>query len=223
MSSPLRVVLFALLLIAPVLYAQSDSGFVRLVSGERRWGHVEWNRPIIGSSSLSVDDSIEIPIDSVARFQNSDGFFGRVAGTSATIVLRTSHGRLDCFKELAGTWHPGTPPPPLLPQSVVFPVDYFSKNDGDILDAGYGNLSLALADSPVSMAHLARYRTMNFIQWGLLGTGFSLVVLGFAESEPGTSETEIIVTGAVLGLAAWIPYFLKKGELEEAIEEYNRE
>ncbi|MBI5474398.1 MAG: helix-turn-helix transcriptional regulator [Ignavibacteriae bacterium] len=175
-------------IICSTLTAQTDSSYILLSSGGRIAGKVDMHQTFLRTPYLTLNDSIKYTLENVQAFQNSEGYFGKVAGTKTSMVLRMSQGKLDLYRATQSSWTAGHSYSFSTPggmQTVSTPgsfntstAEYFSKNGGDILDADYGNLKVALADNPASMRHLNTYRTLNYVQWGLAGGGVALIAGG---------------------------------------------
>jgi len=102
---------------------------------------------------------------------------------------------------------------------------YFSKDKINLIPIEYDNLVKNLNDNIKSMQHLQNYKTLKYVQIGIAGIGLGIVVAGLLkfDKEDGltSSAKSTIFTGAIIMNLAWIPSFMKSGEISKAIDEYN--
>jgi hypothetical protein len=180
-----------------------------------------------------MNDLKEYSIDNIMLYQNEDGYFRKIDSTYDYFVERIIEGKIDLYREALTFYSPGhvmSAPGPGGMQMTTFgggysssiEFDYFSKDDGDILEASYSNLLEALADNNESINHLKTYNTLRYIQWGLIGSGITLLVAGLATSTKEKPNFGLMAVGGVVGLSSWIPHLIGKDEYNEAIEVYNR-
>jgi hypothetical protein len=207
------------------------NSFIKLKSGETISGKVEYEKPFLGSPYILLDDSIEYQLDKVQLYQNDDGYFCRVNNRTNDFAERIMKGKITLYRESITYFSPG--------QSMSFQTpggthsfytagsfssmdfDYFSKGDGDIVEASYSNLYSALSDNEISLRHLKTFNTLNYVQWGLIGGGIALLLTGVATSSKDKPNFGLMIVGGVLGLSSWIPHFIAKSEYKKAIEVYN--
>jgi len=75
------------------------------------------------------------------------------------------------------------------------------------------------------MKSLAEYKTLSFIEWGMIlgGAGLILGGIGQIDQEDGISPDGriLLVSGGMLAACSQIPGLIKSDKIEDAIEEYN--
>lgn len=212
--------------------AQTDSSFIVLQSGEVVTGKVEYKSPFLGTPFLLMNDSTGYQLEQVQSYQNEKGYFCRVDKDKGRFVRRVIRGNIDLYRETATFFFPGSSmsySTPAGTQYIITPgghsttdFDYFSKGDGEILEASYDNLLSALSDKEESVDHLKTYHTLKYVSYGLIGGGLGLLVAGLATSSKDNLNTGLVVTGVVVAVSSWIPYLIGGSEYEKAISTYNR-
>jgi len=213
------------------LNGQSEGSHIQLSSGEKISGKVELKHPVFSTTYLMFNDTIKYSLNKIKSFQNGEGYFGRVADSETKIVKRTVEGRIDLFEETKSSWSGGNQISYNTPRGTqtfstpnvfnTYTLSYFSKNGGDILDADYSNLKEALADNAESMRHLSIYQTLNYVQYGLVGSGLAIMIGGVATIKKERMNEGIITTGAIVAVLGWIPHLIKGTELQKAVNIYN--
>ena len=217
----------------PFTNAQEYKSYIKLRNGQTIFGKVEYKSPFLGTPYILMDDSKEYSFDDILLYQNEEGYFRRVDSTDNYFAERIVEGKIDLYKKTFDFYSPGyvmsTPGPGGMSISTFgggysysIEFDYFSKNNGDLLEASYGNLLEALADNNESISHLKTYNTLRYVTYGLIGSGVALLIAGLATSTKEKPNFGLMIVGGVVGLSSWIPHLIGKDEYNQAIEVYNR-
>jgi hypothetical protein len=224
--------IFIVLLYSTISFAQNKQ-FVELKDGTIIEGNVERVQKIFQKGKLIVNDSTEILLQNVYRFQSSDGYFIRMnQGFGDTWAERIIHGNIDLYTRTVKSYNGGTWMPTGAPGGGSFyvgggssssQVEYFSKNDGPLMKANAFNLKKHLNDNPISMEYLKKRDGLTAVQW--IGAIAGIAIAGITISNQ-LDKDELDVTGPVIGMgifagSVWIPYFEKRNLVQKAINEYN--
>ncbi|MFH1197635.1 MAG: hypothetical protein V1720_18190 [bacterium] len=232
-----KLLFIALFFAAPNLFPQMvEKSYVILTTGEKLFGKVEYTNPLLGEKGVMLNDTTKIPLSKVKFFENADGYFGVVRSNfSFNVVRRIKVGKINLFNETSSYYAPpafhtvSTPGGSFTVSSGGGGVnfmssDYFNKGDGDIKAVSYANLKKELADNPVSIEYLESYNLCNIISWGLVITGLGLTIGTMASASKEEPPSGAMLTiGIGTAISAWIPYLMKGGNMQKAIETYNAE
>ncbi len=223
--------IFIVLLFSTISFAQNNQ-FVELKDGTIIEGNVEREEKIFQKGKLIVNDTTEILLQNVYRFQSSDGYFIRMSqGYGDTWAERIIEGNIDLFTRTVsysgGTWMPTGAPGGgsfyVGGGSSSSQVEFFSKNDGPLMRANAFNLKKHLNDNPISMEYLEKRDGLTAVQW--IGAIAGIAIAGVTLSNQADKD-ELDVTGPLVGVgvfagSVWIPYFEKRNLVQKAIIEYN--
>ena len=214
MKSTIILFLFVLIFSSSDMLAQTDTNFVLLENGEKVYGNYQFFRPSDRPAFFMFGDSLNIPLSKVNAYQINNDYFARYReGMVSKFLYRTITGKIDLFEE--NLYIPGRN------VAIKYTYEYFSKDNGNIIEANYENLSKALADNMESLGHLKKYNTLGYVQWGMVGAGAAIIVTGFATSGKGKSNMGMLIGGAVVAALSYIPYLIREPELRNAINCYN--
>ena len=157
--------IFIVLLFSTISFAQNNQ-FVELKDGTIIEGNVERVKKIFQKGKLIVNDTTEILLQNVYRFQSYEGYFIRMSqGYGDTWAERIIEGNIDLFTRTVTSYSGGTWMPVSAPGGGSFyvgggfsssQVEYFSKNDGPLMKANAFNLKKHLNDNPISMEYLKK-------------------------------------------------------------------
>ena len=210
-----------------------EADFVELKDGTILQGSVERKEKIFKKGRLILNDSTEILLENVYRFQSSDGYFIRMSqGYGDTWAERIIKGNIDLFTRTVQSYNGGTWVSTGAPGggSMYIPgggassqVQYFSKNDGPVMKANAINLKKNLNDNPISMEYLKKRDGLTAVQ--VIGAIAGIAIAGITIANQ-TDKEDLDVTGPVIGVgiaagSIWIPYFEKQNLVQKAIDEYN--
>ncbi len=224
--------IFIVLLYSTISFAQ-DNQFVELKDGTIIEGNVERVEKIFQRGKLIVNDTTEILLKNVHRFQSYDGYFIRMnRGYGDTWAERIIKGNIDLYTRTVTSYSGGTWMPTGAPGGGSFyvgggfsssQVEYFSKNDGLLMKANAYNLKKHLNDNPISMEYLKQRDGLTAVQW--IGAIAGVAIAGITLSNQADKD-ELDITGPVIGIgifagSVWIPYFEKRNLVQKAINEYN--
>jgi hypothetical protein len=226
----LTILLFASLIISPSIYSQ-NSQFVELKNGTIIEGKVEKEEKFLHKTKLIINDTTEIFLEDVEKFQTSEGYFVRMhQGYGETWAKRIEEGNIDLFTRTVQHTSGGYTMPTAGGGSMYVgavsrssQVEFFSKNDGPLMRANAINLKRELSDNPRSMEYLKKRDGLTAVQ--VIG-GIAGIAIGIASVTSQADSEELDPTGAIIGLgvfagSAWIPYYGKKDLTQQAIREYN--
>ncbi|MBI5216816.1 MAG: hypothetical protein HY960_13775 [Ignavibacteriae bacterium] len=243
-SITIITIIIAVLLVSASVAAQQSTSFILLENGQTVNGKVELKQPFLATPYLMLNDSIKHPLEEVKVYQNEDGYFAKVRSranffttgvldlsSGEKFVKRTLTGRISLFEEQGSrfigghsftTSTPGGSFTHTTPSSFqTYTLDYFSKDDGDVLEVSISNLKKAMEDNPVSMEYLNEYQTLGYVQYGLAIGGLGMVVAGAATSTKEEFNTGLVLGGAVVAVLSWIPKLIRDGKMEDAVRVYN--
>lgn len=224
--------IFIVLLYSTISFAQNNQ-FVELKNGTIIEGNVERVEKIFQKGKLIVNDTTEVLLQNVYRFQSSDGYFIRMSkGYGDTWAERIIEGNIRLYTRTVtyydgGTWvttgAPGGGSFYVGGGSSSSQVEFFSKNDGPLMKANAFNLKKHLNDNPISMEYLKKRDGLTAVQW--VGAIAGLAIAGITLSNQADKD-ELDVTGPLIGIGVftgsiWIPYFEKRNLVQKAIYEYN--
>lgn len=224
--------IFIVLLFSTISLAQNNQ-FVELKDGTIIEGNVERVEKIFQKGKLIVNDTTEILLQNVYRFQSFDGYFIRMSqGYGDTWAERILEGNIDLFTRTVTHYDGGTWVPVSAPGGGSFyvgggfsssQVEFFSKNDGPLMKANAFNLKQHLNDNPISMEYLQQRDGLTAVQWVDAIAG--LAIAGITLSNQADKD-ELDITGPVIGIgiftgSIWIPNFEKRNLVQKAIIEYN--
>lgn len=204
--------------------------FVELATGSRLAGRVELHDPAFRGAYLTIDDSARVDLDDVRAYRSGEGYFRRISGNGSKFARRVRVGRLDLYQRAQFVvspmmMMPGAPgAPPMMTGGVGSNAtfDFFAKGDGDVHPLKYGPLRDAVSDDPQSLRYLNQYRTLGFVQGGLVAAGLGLVAIGLSQLEKQEPPPPLLFVGAGVASTAWIPHVMRGGKLRDAVDSYNR-
>ena len=208
----------------------SSGEYVEFMTGERRYGRVELHAPVLRSRYLTIDGSERVDLDDVRAYQNEEGYFRRVGDTGSAFARRVRQGRLDLY-ERSGTavsplmmmpGAPGAAPLMMGGGMTTTSFGYFAKGEAEVHPLKYGPLREAVSDDPQSLQYLNQYRTLGFVQGGLVAAGLGIVAVGLTQLEKQQPPPPLLFVGAGVASTAWIPHLMRSGKLEAAVDSYNR-
>lgn len=224
--------IFIVLLYSTISFAQNNQ-FVELKNGTIIEGNIERVEKIFQKGKLIVNDTTEILLQNVYRFQSYEGYFIRMSqGYGDTWAERIIEGNIDLFTRTVTSYSGGTWMPVSAPGGGSFyvgggfsssQVEYFSKNDGPLMKVNAYNLKQHLNDNPISMEYLQQRDGLTAVQW--VGAIAGLAIAGITLSNQADKD-ELDITGPVIGIgiftgSIWIPNFEKRNLVQKAIIEYN--
>lgn len=228
MKKILPFVIIALISITP-LFGQSGY-FVELSDGTIYEGKIEVSRPFLKKSRFIINDSTIVLMERVERYNISEGYFVRMhKGVGETFARRIEKGNIDLFTRSVqsgvGGWTPTGPNGSMayIGGGGSHSVEYFSKNNGPLLEANARNLKRELVDNPISMRYLKKRDTQTAIMIiGILG-GLTLsgVSLAYQADKEAVDPTAPVAGLVMVSLSSLIPRFIKKDLTKKAIKAYN--
>ena len=238
----LALVLLVLLLPAAAS-AQTLDEYVVLAQGDTLRGDVDIKEPFIGSARIVVNDSAEYALGEVDEVHNASGNYvvGRGSAFGGPMLARrVESGRMTLYERITnspGTWMPGPNGVQTYTGGGQTRSQFFRVAGGEVQKASPSNLRAAMQDSPAALAILERRDRLGYVQWGLVGVGAAVAILGatqsdfaepddgnpFTEEEGGASISPLLFVGVGVMAGSWIPHLMREPLLEESIDVYNRQ
>ena len=233
-----------LLLAVSASQAQSVDEYAVLVSGDTLRGDVDIREPFLRSTRIVVNDSAEYKLDQITEVNNASGNYvvGHGSAFGGTMLVeRVEAGRISLYEKVTqnhGTWMPGPNGTQQYTGGGTSKSQFFRLQGGPVQRASAANLRAAMQDSPASIALLDRRERLAYVQWGLVGVGAVVTVLGLTQSEFGepasdnpfandegeaASISPLVFVGVGVMAGSWIPHLMREPLLEESIDVYNRE
>jgi len=211
--------------------------YVKLLNGKEIYNDFTLKTPLFSKAHILLDDETKISFKEVECYQYESEFYQRIPNkfVDAEFAQRVLSGKVDLYS-ITSTFTGGGgsfSTTPGLAGGMAFTAgtsshtktDYFVKDGGPLQKANYRNLVKALADNNKSMKSLAEYKTLSFIEWGMIlgGAGLILGGIGQIDQEDGISPDGriLLVSGGMLAACSQIPGLIKSDKIEDAIEEYN--
>ncbi|MEM9998180.1 MAG: hypothetical protein AAF809_10815 [Bacteroidota bacterium] len=238
-----------LLLLSLSLYAQAPADppappafdeYVILAEGDTLRGDVNIREPFLRSTRIVVNDSTEYKLDQVSEVNNEDGNFvvGQLTG-SRTLLRRVEAGRISLYSKTVmtpGMWTPGPNGTQTFTGGNSSTYEYFRVGGGDVQKASASNLRPVMADHPEALALVNQHQTLTYVQWGLIGAGLALAVVGATQSEFGSGSDQVgpfaeessadisplVFVGVGVAVSSWIPQLMRQDLIQQSIETYNR-
>jgi hypothetical protein len=207
---------------------------VQLYSGEVYTGeNVVYNAPALKQANFMLDEET-YESSTVEFFQNDHGYFanlGRLHGfEKERYALRIKTGRVNLFEEIEidvyggeelRTESPGNMQDPMLASGAEY--QYYSKGEGPVREATYGNLKVDLGDHVKSAQLLKNYRNYRLLQWSMIGIGSGLVAASVISQSGGAVKfTPFMALGVVIGGGSYLLEAPKSDALWLAADAYNK-
>lgn len=220
--------LYIAILCSISLYAQNDKYFIKLRTGETKFGKLEYKVKLFGTDYILMNDSIKYLLTEIKSYQVEEGYFIRTSDFRNKFAKRIKEGKISLYAEsysFATSGHTvsasfkGGSVPIHIGGSASF--EYFTKGNDELKEVNYANLYKALSDNQLSLEHLETSRTLKYVTWGLAITGVALLIGSKAGSKCEVNET-MIGFGITAGISAWITSMISSNKQETAIEVYNR-
>lgn len=205
--------------------------FIELENGKMILGEFEEKHPIFAKIYFLTSDENRIELEEVKSYKNEDGFFHKVPDPFSTTAFarRIVEGKIDLFSKKVSQSIPMSGAGGFTSFSPGFSFEYdiaFFKKNGEILKANYPNLKIAINDNQNCVEYLNKYKTLNYVQGGLIITGLGMIIGAFTsvDKDEGISDGGklLAITGGIVINSNWIPYFMKLDIIEDALREYNR-
>ena len=220
---------------------KTNRNFVYTFSDQIIKAHtIEFKEPFLGTSYLLID-SKKMDLNEVKFYRNYEGFFANTSYLSAfgtnSFSERIVAGRVNLYETFKVSSYPGNFNPSTgMYMNGGFSAkisNYYNKGFSDLKKANYRNLSVDLADDPLSMSHIEKCKSINNTEITIAVIGGTLILGGFVafiNSTDKDADTNNIPAGAItaigLGTAAcWVSFFIslsKPKHLRQAIVTYNR-
>lgn len=211
--------------------------FIELENGKMILGKFEEKNPFLAKRYFLTNDEKKIKLENVKSYKNEDGYFHEVPDvfSSKAFAKRVAHGKIDLYSKKISTNVPGSFnglsasgggfSSLTTGSSFEYSVAYFKKDTDSLTIASYSNLKTALKDNQKSLELLKKHKTLSYIQGGLVIAGLGMVIaaLTSVDEDEGITDGGILlaISGGIVINANWIPYFMKQGVIEDALEEYN--
>nr|MDA3813321.1 hypothetical protein [Candidatus Cloacimonadota bacterium] len=206
--------------------------FIELENGKKIIGDFEEKKPFLQKIYFLTSDKNRIELEEIKSYKNEDGFFHKVPDPFSTTAFarRIVEGKIDLFSKKVSQSMPmtgggGAFTPFSTGLSYEYDVAFFKKN-GEILKANYPNLKIAINDNQNCAKYLKKYKTLNYVQAGLIIGGLGMIIGAFTsvDKDEGLSDggKSIAILGGIVVNANWIPYFMKQDIIEDALKEYNK-
>lgn len=207
--------------------------FVKLRNGEVVYANkLQYKSPIFKQDFFLLDDSLKYSPELVEIYQNSEGYFARVAAGNRfdAFAKRITEGpRISKFYTTTYDYSSmGYSPYGYgMPRTSRRRIYFFSKDDGPLLTFNQDNLRQALADNASSMLLLQRHKRERFIftAMGIAGAGLATVgILSSSQSSTNPNSVNIspvVYAGAGLIAIPLVMQLFKKDKLTQAVEVYN--
>ena len=174
-----------------------DTTFIELLSGEKRYGKVERKGGLFKKDKIVLNDTLKYSLKEVNAYQNAKGFYLRIPDKNI-FARRIQSGRVNLYTREVSSYTPHG--------SYSSSVEYFTKGNGKLQKASYGNLKKALLDNELSVKYLSEYQTLTYTQIGLVAVGLGTFLSAFIGADKDTPPSfGRIGIGSVLALSGWIP------------------
>lgn len=233
----MRTLFFILgLTIVGVSYGQltNPQQKVFLYNGEILTGeHLIYESSLLKPAVFTLDDG-QFETSSVEYFQNNHGYFANLGrlhnNRQERYAMRIQKGKINLFEEIEIEVYGGAE---LLANANAAEnevmlasgesYNYYSKGDGTVKKATYGNLMFDMSDNPESVKHLKAYRKYRLLQWGLIGAGAGLIAANVvAQSATGIKFNPVMAIGLVVGGGSYFLQTPKEDSIWLAADEYNK-
>lgn len=212
---------------------QKGRQFLQLRNGQVVYGNkVQYKSPIFKQDFFLVDDTLKYSPELVDVYQNSDGYFARVAAGNRfdSFAKRIMEGpRVSKFYtttiDYAAMGY--SPYGYGMPRTSRRRIYFFSKDNGPLMTFNQQNLEQALADNASSMVLIQRHKREKTISTVVGIAGAGLLTYGLlSSSQSSTNPNSVNVSPAVYAGAGLIAVPLviqlfRKDKLTQAVDVYN--
>ena len=237
-----RLLLLALLLAPALATAQPLQDHVVLVSGDTLRGEVEIKEPFLRSAYVSLDDSARYRFNDVLEVKDGVDYYAVGQGgpfNGTMLVKRVRRGRMDLYEKVTqnpDSWVMGPNGAQTFRPGGQTKHQFFRKSGCAVQKASPSNLRSAMHDDAQALAILDRRDRLGYVQWGLVGVGAGVAILGatqsefaepddgnpFTEEDTGASISPLLFVGVGIMAGSWIPHLMREPLLDESIATYNR-